>query len=139
LIGERMRLRILLVDDNLTFLTAISQCLVMVPEAEVVGQATSGAEALTKVETLCPDLVLLDIAMPNMTGLEVAYRLRGKPNAPQVLFLSMHDSESYRSAARELGAVALVGKASFVVDLIPIIADLAANKASAFSNLSKNV
>jgi DNA-binding NarL/FixJ family response regulator len=130
-----MRLRVLLVDDNLTFLTAISQCLVMVPDVEVVGQATSGPEALVKVDTLQPDLMLLDIAMPNMTGLEVAYRLRGKPRAPRILFLSMHDSESYRAAASELGAVALVGKANFVLDLIPIITDLARSKTIPSRNL----
>jgi DNA-binding NarL/FixJ family response regulator len=126
-----MRLRILLVDDNLTFLTAVSQCLVMLLEAEVVGQVTSSAEVLLQVETLHPDLVLMDIAMPNMTGLEVATRLRALPNAPHILFLSMHDNESYRAAARELGAVALVGKANFVVDLIPIITQLAAQKVNA--------
>jgi DNA-binding NarL/FixJ family response regulator len=124
----KTRLRILLVDDNHTFLTAVSQCLVMLPEAEVVGQVTSGAEALLKVEALRPDLVLMDIAMPNMTGLEVAARMQALPNAPRVLFLSMHDNESYRAAARELGAVALVGKANFVLDLIPIISQLAAEK-----------
>jgi DNA-binding NarL/FixJ family response regulator len=123
-----MRLRILLVDDNLTFLTAVSQCLVMLPEAEVVGQVTSGTEALLKVETLHPDLVLMDIAMPNMTGLETATRLQVLPDPPRILFLSMHDNESYRAAARELGAVALVGKANFVADLIPIITQLAAQK-----------
>jgi DNA-binding NarL/FixJ family response regulator len=123
-----MRLRILLVDDNHTFLTAVSQCLVMLPEAEVVGQVTSGAEALLKVDALRPDLVLMDIAMPHMNGLEVAARMQALPNAPRVLFLSMHDNESYRAAARELGAVALVGKANFVLDLIPIITQLAAQK-----------
>lgn len=129
--GEQMKLRILLVDDNITFLTAVSQCLVMVPDTEVVGHATNGTDALLKVQTLRPDLVLLDIAMPNMTGLEVASRLQSLPYAPRILFLSMHDNESYRAAARELGAVALVGKANFVADLIPIITQLAAQKVQA--------
>jgi DNA-binding NarL/FixJ family response regulator len=118
----------LLVDDNHTFLTAVSQCLIMLPEAEVVGQVTSGEEALLKVDALAPDLVLMDIAMPHMNGLEVAARLQALPNPPRILFLSMHDNESYRAAARELGAVALVGKANFVLDLIPIITQLAAQK-----------
>jgi CheY-like chemotaxis protein len=125
------RLRILLVDDNHTFLTAVSQCLVMLPEAEVVGQVTSGADALRQVEALCPDLMLMDIAMPHMNGLEVAARLQALPNPPRILFLSMHDNESYRAAARELGAVALVGKANFVLDLIPIITQLTAQKIKA--------
>lgn len=121
-----MSLRILLVDDNLTFMTAVSQCLALLPNTEVVGQVTSGAEALVQVKALHPDLVLLDIVMPHMTGLEVAAQLRTWPHAPHILFLSLHDNDSYRTAARELGAVSLVGKANFVVDLIPIITQLAA-------------
>ncbi|MDD5479049.1 response regulator transcription factor [Rhodoferax sp.] len=120
-----MSLRILLVDDNQTFLTAVRQCLAMLLEAEVVGQARSGAEALRKAQTLQPDLVLLDIVMPHMTGLEVAAQLATLPHAPKVLFLSLHDNDAYRTAARELGAVALVGKANFVADLMPIVTALA--------------
>lgn len=123
-----MSLRILLVDDNHTFLNAVSQCLAMMPEAEVVGQAYDGAEALAKAQALQPDLVLLDIVMPHMTGLEVATQMQTWPKPPRILFLSLHDNESYRAATRELGAVALVGKGNFVADLIPIIASLAAEK-----------
>ena len=123
-----MSLRILLVDDNHTFLTAVSQCLAMLPEAEVVGQANDGTEALAKAQALQPDLVLLDIVMPHMTGLEVAAQMQTWPKPPRILFLSLHDNESYRTATRELGAVALVGKSNFVADLMPIIASLAADK-----------
>jgi DNA-binding NarL/FixJ family response regulator len=122
-----MSLRILLVDDNHTFLTAVSQCLAMLPEAEVVGHAYSGADALVKAQTLQPDLVLLDIVMPQMTGLEVATQMQSWEHPPLVLFLSLHDNESYRVAARELGTLGLVGKANFVADLIPIITSLAAD------------
>lgn len=125
-----MSLRILLVDDNRTFLTAVSQCLAMLPEAEVVGQAYDGADALAKAQALQPDLVLLDIVMPHMTGLEVASQMQTWPHAPLVLFLSLHDNESYRAAAHDLGAVALVGKANFVTDLMPIITHLADNMAT---------
>ncbi len=125
-----MSLRILLVDDSHTFLNAVTQCLAMMPEAEVVGQAYDGAEALAKAQALQPDLVLLDIVMPYMTGLEVATQMQTWPKPPRILFLSLHDSESYRTAALELGAVALVGKGNFVADLMPIIARLAADRHS---------
>ena len=123
-----MSLRILLVDDNHTFLNAVSQCLAMLPEAEVVGQAHDGIQALAKVQALRPDLVLLDIMMPHMSGLEVAAQMQTWPKPPRILFLSLHDNESYRAATRELGAVALVDKANFVADLMPIISSLAADK-----------
>lgn len=123
-----MSLRILLVDDNHTFLTAVSQCLAMLPEAEVVGHAYTGADALAKAQALQPDLVLLDIVMPHMTGLEVAARIQSWEHSPLVLFLSLHDNDSYRAAARELGTLGLVGKANFVADLMPIITRLAADR-----------
>jgi len=126
-----MTLRILLVDDNHTFLTAVRQCLAMLPEAEVVGQASDGADALVKARALAPDLVLLDIVMPHMNGFEVAAHMKTLPCVPRILFLSLHDNESYRVAARELGAVALVGKSNFVADLMPIISGLAATKTQA--------
>lgn len=125
-----MSLRILLVDDSHTFLNAVSQCLAMLPEVEVVGHAYSGAEALANAQVLQPDLVLLDIVMPHMTGLEVAAQMQTWSRPPQILFLSLHDNEFYRAATRELGAVALVGKGNFVVDLMPIITNLAADKRS---------
>jgi DNA-binding NarL/FixJ family response regulator len=125
-----MSLRILLVDDNHTFLTAVSQCLAMLPEAEVVGHAYTGADALAKAQALQPDLVLLDIVMPHMTGLEVASQMKTWQHAPLILFLSLHDNDSYRVAARELGTLGLVGKANFVADLMPIITSLAAEQAT---------
>ena len=126
--GRIMSLRILLVDDNHTFLTAVSQCLAMLPEAEVVGHAYTGADALAKAQALQPDLVLLDIVMPHMTGLEVASQMKTWQHAPLILFLSLHDNDSYRVAARELGTLGLVGKANFVADLMPIITSLAADQ-----------
>lgn len=125
-----MSLRILLVDDNLTFLTAVKQYLAMLPGTEVVGQAHDGADALRQAKTLQPDLVLLDIVMPRMTGLEVATLMQSWSPVPRILFLSLHDNESYRAAAQELGAVALVDKANFVADLMPIVASLAAELAT---------
>ena len=122
-----MTLRILLVDDNHTFLQAVAQCLAMLPEADVVGQAFDGPQALKLAQALQPDLVVLDIVMPDMTGLEVAATMLTWPRVPRFLFLSLHDSDSYRLAAQELGAIGLIGKADFVSELIPIIAKLASS------------
>lgn len=138
-----MSLRILLVDDNHTFLTAVSQCLAMLPEADVVGQAHSGADALVQAQELQPDLVLLDIVMPHMTGLEVAAHMQSWEHSPLILFLSLHDNEFYRAAARDLGTLGLVGKANFVADLMPIItrlaADLAPSQADALAQELSNM
>jgi DNA-binding NarL/FixJ family response regulator len=116
-----MTVRTLLVDDNKTFLAAVRNFLMMVPDVEIVGEAHDGWSAVELAKTLNPDLVLLDIVMPEMNGLEVAQALKDAQHPTRIVFLSMHDSESYRNAARELGAFAYVGKGDFVVDLIPII------------------
>ena len=116
-----MTVRTLLVDDNKTFLAAVRNFLSLLPDVEVVGEAHNGWSAVELSHSLNPDLVLLDIVMPEMSGLEVAQALKDSLPTPRIVFLSMHDSESYRTAARELGAFGYVGKGDFVADLIPII------------------
>jgi DNA-binding NarL/FixJ family response regulator len=116
-----MTIKILLVDDNLSFRTAVKQFLDMLPGAQVVGQAHDGLEALTMAEQLAPDLMLLDVAMPGLNGLEVARRMQLWPMRPRIIFLSMHDIAAYRTAAHDLGDVDFVGKADFVTKLLPII------------------
>lgn len=120
-----MTLRILLVDDNLTFMASVKKTLRLVPNTLVVAEAHTGQEALALAHRLQPDLMLLDIVMPGMTGLEVARDMQGWAHSPRVLFLSLHDNESYRLAAQSLGALGLVGKANFVAELLPIITGLA--------------
>ena len=118
------RLTVLLVDDNATFLATVSKTLGMLPKVTVVGQALDGAQALALAQQLHPDLMLLDIVMPGMTGLEVAQAMQAWDTAPKVLFLTMHDNDAYRAAAKKLGALGLVGKANFVADLLPILLSL---------------
>ncbi|MEI8170142.1 MAG: response regulator transcription factor [Rhodoferax sp.] len=119
-----MTIKILLVDDNQYFLAAVKQFLDMLPGAEVVAEAHNGFDALSKAAEWEPDLILLDIAMPEMNGLEVARCLIQWPQSPRIVFLSIHDGAAYREVARELGAEGFVCKADFVADLLPIIGRL---------------
>jgi DNA-binding NarL/FixJ family response regulator len=122
-----MALKILLVDDNQIFLTSVKSVLAMISQAQVVGDAHNGTQALEMAQQLQPDLVLLDIVMPGMNGLDVARTMKSWPHPPKIVFLSLHDNIYYRAAARELGAVALVGKANFVIELLPVITGLTAD------------
>jgi DNA-binding NarL/FixJ family response regulator len=115
----------MLVDDNLTFLTSVKTTLKLVSGTEVVAEAHNAAQALEMAQRLKPDLMLLDIVMPGQSGLEVVKTMQSWPQSPRVLFLTMHDNESYRAAAQDLGALGLVGKANFVAELLPIISNLA--------------
>ena len=115
-----MTIKIVLVDDNPTFVAAVSTFLARLPDLEVVAHAANGQQGLALIALHRPDLVLLDIAMPGMNGLEMAARLHAQPDAPKLVFLSMHDSSGYHLAAHGLGA-SFVSKVNFVDGLLPII------------------
>jgi two-component system invasion response regulator UvrY len=125
-----MALHILLVDNNQLFLSAVRNLLAPMSEVEIVGEAHDGVEGLLKVKELQPDLILLDIAMPKMTGLDVALRIQSWAQPPKILFLTMHDDTFYRDAASDLGAIGVVGKTDLVADLLPIIRRIIADKNS---------
>ena len=119
-----MTIHILLVDDSATFVSAARNVLDVMPGVDVIGHAYGGREALEKAELLRPDLVLLDIGMPGMNGLEVGRRMRLSPSGPRIVFLSMDDNAVYRAAARDIGAEGFIGKANFVLELIPLLESL---------------
>jgi len=119
-----MTLNILLVDDNLTFLASVKHSLSLLPNTRVVAEAHNGAQALALARQLHPDLVLLDIVMPGLSGLDVAADMQRWAKPPKILFLTLHDNDSYRAEARRLGVLGLVGKANFVAELLPIVAGL---------------
>lgn len=121
-----MTIHILLVDDNATFASAARNVLDVVPGVDVIGHAYGGREALEKAELLRPDLVLLDISMPGMNGLEVGRRMRLSPSGPRIVFLSMDDNAVYRAAASDIGAEGFIGKTNFVLELLPFLEGLVA-------------
>lgn len=126
-----MTIKILLVDDNPTFLNAVSQFLDMLPDVEVVAQAMDGKQALRLAAELAPDLMLLDISMPEINGIEVARQVQQWPQKPRIVFLSMHDNVAYHEAAQQMGVFAYVGKADFVTGLLPILERLGASAVQA--------
>jgi DNA-binding NarL/FixJ family response regulator len=118
---KAMMLTILLVDNNPLFLSAVRNLLDPMPEVQIVGEAHDGAEGLKMAKELQPDLILLDIAMPKMSGLDVAVRIQSWAQPPKILFLTMHDDAFYLDAARDLGAIGVVGKTDLVAELLPFI------------------
>jgi two-component system chemotaxis response regulator CheY len=106
-------LRLLLVDDSPLFLDSAVQLLSRDPEIEIVGRAFSGEEALTRVAALQPDLVLMDIAMPGMGGLEATRQIKALPKPPRVVILTLYDNPEYRAAAERAGADGFICKSDF--------------------------
>lgn len=120
-------IRILLVDDSLAFLESAIRFLDTDDRVAVVGQALSGREGLERVEQLRPDLVLMDLAMPEMNGLKATSLIKMQANAPQVIILTLSDSSEYRAAATAAGADDFVTKSEFATALLPSIDSLFAD------------
>jgi two-component system response regulator DegU len=98
------KINVLLADDHVLVRNGIKSMLESEADISVVGEASDGAEAVESVKKLRPDIVILDIRMPKMTGLEAAAKLRqAAPNVKSVI-LSMHDSEEYVLEALNAGA-----------------------------------
>ena len=107
----------LLADDHTLVRAGIRGLVASLPDVEVVGEAGDGHEALRLAETLHPDVVLLDIGMPGLNGLEVAARLTRLDPMIRVVILSMHISEEYVLQALRAGAAGYLLKGSAVAEL----------------------
>ena len=105
--------RILIVDDSADFLDSVSLLLSAAPGVTVIGRARSGEEAIVEVERLQPDLVLMDIGMPGMGGIEATRQIKARERAPRLLLLTMHDSAEYRRAGEHAGADGFLSKLDF--------------------------
>ncbi|MFY0656593.1 MAG: response regulator transcription factor, partial [Neptunomonas phycophila] len=103
-------IRVLLVDDHPLVLEGINACLSNVAGIEVVGQANNGLEALELAEALTPDVVLMDVTMPVMNGLEATRELKRRFPDYRVLILSMHENREYILQLIQSGAAGYVLK-----------------------------
>jgi DNA-binding NarL/FixJ family response regulator len=112
---------VLLVDDNPSFLRIATRFLQQHDDVMVAGAAGGGQEALALVQDLQPDIVLIDLAMPGLSGLETIPRLRAILPAVGIIALTMLDTNSYWQAALAAGANDFVPKASLDTDLLPAI------------------
>ena len=117
-------IRVMMVDDSLPFLAAAQGFLVSEPSLRVVGAFTSARAALAQVESLQPDVILLDLFMPGMNGLEATRLFKARPDAPRVILVTMDDSATLREAAASHGADGFVPKAHVPTQLIPLIREI---------------
>lgn len=105
-------IRVLVVDDHAILREGICSLLERYDDIAVVGEAANGSEALSRVDALRPDIVLMDLAMPEMDGLEATRRLRKSHPEVKVLILTQHDNQEYIAPALQAGAVGYVLKRS---------------------------
>jgi two-component system, NarL family, invasion response regulator UvrY len=114
----RRPVRVLTVDDQAVFRAAARDVIDATPGFEALGEAASGAEALALTESLRPDLVLMDIRMPGMDGIETTRRLRDACPEPVVVLISFEDAVDVDAVAHDCGAVASVRKQDLCSDAL---------------------
>ena len=115
------KVRILLADDHTVMRAGLRALLERQPNLEVVGEAENGRKTVELASSHVPDVVVMDIAMPNLNGVEATRRMVSKQPTISVVILSMYSDESYVMRALEAGARAYLLKDSAVTDLIRAI------------------
>jgi len=118
--------RVLLVDDNEAVLARTAA--VLTPGCIIVGSAKDGPAAIKAAASLQPEVIVLDISMPGMTGLEVASLLRKAQSTAAVVFLTVHDEEEFVQAAKAVGGIGYVIKPRIASDLMKAVREAKAGR-----------
>jgi DNA-binding NarL/FixJ family response regulator len=120
------RIRVLLADDHKAMLERVARLLST--ECDVVGTVTDGQQALEVARELKPDVLVLDISMPVMNGIETAHRLREAGDQTRIVFLTVHDDADFAREAMAAGALGYVIKQRMASDLVAAIKEAHAGR-----------
>ncbi len=120
------RARIVIADDHLGMLQKVTQLLE--PEFDVVGAVSDGQTLLTSVAELQPDVVILDISMPGINGIEAARQIKQTGATAKYIFLTIHEDPDFLSEALSTGAIGYVVKSHLASDLIHAIHEALADR-----------
>lgn len=116
------KMRVLLADDHETVLARVRE--ILGEDFNVVGTVNNGRDAVAEVQRLDPDVLVIDISMPILNGLQTVSQLRSTDHRSKVVFLTVHEDQDYVDAALSLGASGYVTKARVETDLIPAIREV---------------
>lgn len=118
---------ILIADDSAEWRAQVHEILAGLPECQIIGEACDGLEAIQKTLDLHPDLVLLDIGMPVMNGIQAATKICNAASVPKVVFLTQDNDPEVMSTALTIGADGYVLKAYAATELVSAIATALSN------------
>jgi DNA-binding NarL/FixJ family response regulator len=118
-------MRVLVVDDHQAFRHALTSALSMVDDIEVAGQAGGGLAACQEAEQLDPDVIIMDLSMPDLSGIDAMKRIHERrPDLP-VVILTAHADDGTEREAREAGASGFVAKGTGLRDLVVVLHEAA--------------
>lgn len=120
-VEPKMAIRLLVVDDDAGFRSTLRRLLEQRAEAQVLAEAGNGEDAIRLTDRLQPDVVLMDLAMPRMNGLEATRQIKTRWPELAVVILTVHDEDVYRRTALAAGATAFLQKKMLGVDLWPTL------------------
>jgi two-component system response regulator NreC len=132
-------IRILLVDDHAILRDGLKALLSYYPDVEVIGEAENGRQALECVERLSPDIVLMDIAMPGMNGLEATRLIRQRFPGTRVLVLTQYDDQPYVLSLLRAGVSGYVLKRALGADLINALRTVARGESFLYPSVASIV
>ncbi|MEL1264266.1 response regulator transcription factor [Pseudoxanthomonas putridarboris] len=115
------KITVLLVDDHEGFINAALRHLRKVEWLDIVGRASNGLEAIERSETLRPQVVLMDLAMPEMGGLQATRLIKTQDAPPFIVIASHFDDAEHREHAMRAGADDFVSKLSYIQEVLPIL------------------
>lgn len=119
-------IHIVLADDHEIIRCSLRRLLEDEADIKIVGEASNGVEAIELVEQLKPDILILDMVMPGMNGIEVTTRLTKNCPGTKIIILSMHNNEGYIRKMLHSGAMAYILKDNTAEELIPVILKIGA-------------
>jgi DNA-binding NarL/FixJ family response regulator len=121
MMGNPKSVRILVIEDHDGVRRQVSKVLESDPDFEVICEAANGLEGVRQAEELQPDVVVLDISMPTLGGIEAAIPIHRVAPKARIVFLSQHNSKRIAELALATGALGYVVKSSAAADLIPAV------------------
>jgi len=132
-----MTIRLLLVDDHAVVRSGLKMLLASEADVEIIGEAGSGSEAVAVTESAQPDVILMDIGLPDMTGIEAARLIKSKFPGIAIVALTIHEDEEYFFKMLEAGASGYVPKRAAPGELLTAIRTAASGEVYLYPSLAK--